>query len=71
MPLINIIDKTGQPRTDQEIIDAINALKKDLINNVNPILIYYPIILESLNELLYYRKKIREAEKNRPGGDYV
>jgi hypothetical protein len=49
-------DLLGQ-RLDEEVIDARKAIENCLKdpNNISPILIYYPTIIEALNELLYRR----------------
>jgi len=53
-----IIDKTGEPRSKEDLIEAREAIKKDLIDlkNITPILIYYPTIIEAINELIERRK---------------
>jgi hypothetical protein len=52
-------DLSGCPRTDKDIMEARNAIEKSLIDpkDLNPILIYYPTIIEALNELLMRRKQ--------------
>ncbi len=51
-------DKTGQPRTDNDINEAISALRRYMIvEELKPIAVFYPTIIESLNELLDLRKK--------------
>ena len=54
-----IVDKTGEPRSDADLIEARTAIEKELINmkNFGPILIYYPTIIEAINELLKRRKE--------------
>ncbi|MHA1872625.1 MAG: hypothetical protein ACTSVB_00815 [Candidatus Heimdallarchaeaceae archaeon] len=56
---VDIVDKTGQPRSDDDLIEARTALEKELISmkNFGPILIYYPTIIEAINELLKRRKE--------------
>ena len=56
---MEIEDKTGQPRSEQDLIDARLALQKELINpkNLNPIQVYYPTILDAINELLIRRSE--------------
>ena len=52
-------DKTGQPRRDSELIEARTALEKEIVSmkNFGPILIFYPTIIEALNELLRRRSE--------------
>ena len=54
-----MVDKTGQPRSIEQLLEACNALKKSLfdIKNIDPILIHYPCIIEALQELIDRRKK--------------
>ncbi len=51
-------DTTGQPRSDADLIEARIAIEKELISmkNFGPILLYYPTIIEAINELLKRRK---------------
>jgi len=55
---MNMVDKTGQPRSDDELIEARIALEKKLISmkNFDPLIIFYPTIIEAINELLKRRK---------------
>ena len=55
---MTIIDKTGEPRSEQDLIEAKTAITKELISHANfgPILIYYPTIIDAINELLERRK---------------
>ena len=55
---MEIVDKTGQPRSDQDLIEARKAIEQELITmkNFGPILLHYPIIIEAINELLRRRK---------------
>ena len=54
-------DISDQPRRDNELIEAREAIKKELISlkNINPILVYYPTILNAIDELLERRKNER------------
>ena len=56
-----MIDRTGEPRRDEELIEAKDAIVKELISlkNVSPILIHYPTIIDGLKELLERRKNDR------------
>jgi len=53
-----IVDKTGGPRSDSDLIEARMAIENELVSmkNFGPILIYYPTIIEAINELLIRRK---------------
>jgi len=53
-----IEDKTGQPRSEQELIEARDVISKQLINpfEFDPILVQYPTIIDAINELLERRK---------------
>lgn len=56
-----IVDKTGKPRSEQDLIEARTAIEKELVSmkNFGPILIYYPTIIEAINELIERRKNER------------
>jgi len=56
---MEIVDRTGLPRRDNELIEAREAIKKQLITlrNMDPIMVYYPTIINALNELLERRSK--------------
>jgi len=56
---MEMVDRTGQPRRDDELIEAREAIKKELISmkNFGPILIYYPTIINAIDELLERRSK--------------
>ena len=56
---MEIVDRTGLPRRDNELIEAKEAIKKQLItlNEFRPIMVYYPIIINALDELLERRNK--------------
>jgi len=58
---MEMIDRTGEPRRDEELIEAKDAIVKELISlkNVSPILIHYPTIIDGLKELLERRKNDR------------
>ena len=60
---IEFYDKTGEPRSDKELQEAIVALKNAFIlTKLDPIMIHYPVIWDSLYELLSYRKIITELK---------
>jgi len=53
------IDKTGEPRTNRELPEACDALKKGFldIKNFTPIILHYPCIIDAIHELLRRRLK--------------
>jgi len=57
---MSIIDKTGQPRSDEDIKDAIRAIETTLVKGLNScspqLFILLPTIREALIELLLRRK---------------
>jgi len=56
---INIEDRTGQPRGDKEVREAIDTMKQVMIKHamVLPIVtLQSGVIIESLEELLLHRK---------------
>ena len=62
------IDKTGQPRTDKEIHEALDAIKEIMVKQplVLPLFtVHAGIIRDCLTELLFLREKLREAKKVR------
>ena len=55
---LNFYDKTGEPRSDEELQDAKIALKNDLVlSKLTPIMIHYTTILDAIDELLTFRKE--------------
>jgi len=60
------IDNTGKPRSKKDIQEARKAIAKELINFKLPpsLLIYLPIVLNALDELLYIREQIEKQSKN-------
>ena len=56
-----MIDRSGEPRSDEDLIEAKDAIVKELISlkNVSSILLYYPTIIDGLKELLERRKNDR------------
>lgn len=60
--MIDIIDRTGQPRTDKEIHDAIYAVTEILIKQplTLPLFtVHAGIIRDCLKELLFLRSQLR------------
>jgi len=56
------MDKSGKPRRNEELIEAKEAIKKEMVNlqNISPILVFYPTIIDAIDELLEVRKKDNE-----------
>lgn len=56
---MTIEDLSGQPRRNDELIEAREAIKKELINpkSLAPILVYYLTIINAIDELLERRSK--------------
>jgi len=64
---INIIDRSGEPRSDEDIQEAIDAVTREMVsrNPGNPeLMVMFPTIIESLNELLRLREFIKKAIKS-------
>lgn len=61
-------DKSGQPRSDEEINEALAELQKQLVTGIGKIppstLIILPIAVQSLRELLTIRNIIRKKAEN-------
>lgn len=59
-------DKSGEPRSDNDIREARTAIQRALISfkDVSPILLHYPTIIESLNELLVRRKLEQDMKED-------
>jgi hypothetical protein len=54
---VEIVDKTGEDRSNKDLIEAKKAIETELINmkNFGSILLYYPTIISAINELLKRR----------------
>jgi len=53
---MEMVDKTGEPRSNEDIVEAIDAIKTRLVKGpLDPIMIFYPTIIDSLIELLERR----------------
>ena len=66
MPLITE-DRTGQPRSDEEIAEALLQVKREIAKAdfSNPMLfVQFLTIKDGLEELLSLRQKIRKAVKD-------
>ena len=65
---MSFIDKTGMPRSDNEIQEAIDVVKEVLIKHstVLPMLtVHCGIIMDGLRELQTLRKLLRQAKERR------
>jgi hypothetical protein len=66
---MEIIDKSGTPRSDEEIRDAIRAIEKEFPNlwklPIPNLVIHFPTIREALIELLIRRKKHEDNHSQR------
>jgi len=61
---ITAYDKTGEPRDSKEIQEVIIALKNALVlSNLDPIMVHYPTIWDSLYELLSLRNRFNRYRK--------
>jgi len=53
---VEIVDRTGEPRSNEDIVEAIEAIKRELVKGqINPVMVFYPIVLDALVELLHRR----------------
>ena len=57
---IEMNDQSGQPRSNQDLIDARDMIKKELIAGkiIPHMTIHFPVIIEAINELIISRKII-------------
>lgn len=48
------IDKSGMPRSMEQLVEAREAVKKALVDikNISPVVVHYPCIIEALQELI-------------------
>jgi hypothetical protein len=62
---MTIRDTTGQPRSDKDLLEAKQAMVNELISmkNFGPMLIYYPTLIEAVDELLKRRKIDEQIRK--------
>jgi len=59
-----IKDKSGEPRSIEELQEVINALKKELVGGeLQPLMIFFPTIMDGLAELIEWRKKYKGGKK--------
>ena len=61
---MEIIDKTGQPRSDEEIVGAIQVVENRIVKlsvGDPELFLQFPIIREALKELLTHRERLRKA----------
>lgn len=55
---MSVEDMSGSSRPDKDILEAAKAIKFELVKEQpRPIMLYYPIILDALDELLQRREK--------------
>ena len=51
-------DKTGEPRTNEEIVEAILVIRKEMVSGEpQSVMVFYPTITDGLMELLHRRKE--------------
>lgn len=65
---MGMIDMSGQPRSDEELQEAIDAMKTILVKHsfVLPLLtLQGPTIINCLEELQWMRKQLAEAKARR------
>ena len=55
---MELIDKTGQPRSNEDLLEAIKVIRKRMITmTTDPeLFVMFPTILNALEELLILRK---------------
>ncbi len=52
-------DMSGEPRSNEEIQETIDALTKRLVTGpIDPIMVYYTTIIDALKELLLHRSEL-------------
>ena len=67
--MVEFIDESGKPRSDQSINEAINAFKKSIVlDPPQPTTVFYPTVIEAMTELLHFRKIFRELKEKKEGG---
>lgn len=64
---INIIDKLGQSRSDEDLQEAIEVVQKALVNilepdNPNALRVMFPTILGCLEELQGFRELVKKIK---------
>lgn len=68
---MTMIDMTGEPRSDEELQEAIDCVKTIMVkqSTVLPFFTVHALtILDCLRELQFIRRKIREARERRVKG---
>ena len=51
------IETSGEPRSIEELEDALRAIQKEFISTkISPLMIYYMVIMDALKELIEIRK---------------
>lgn len=65
---INIIDKSGTPRSDEDLQEAIQVVQRALANILEPdtpgneLRVMFPTILECLEELQGFRELVKKIK---------
>jgi hypothetical protein len=56
---IDMQDKSGQPRREQELIEAQLMIKKEVIGGkiIPHMMIHYPVIIEAIDEVIITRRE--------------
>ncbi len=69
---INMIDATGQPRSDEDLQESIDALKNALVTQrmtLPPMLtVQLPCMIELLTELQGFRELVKKIKAKQAGG---
>ena len=70
---INIVDQTGQPRSDEDLQEAIDTCKSEMakhkVGDFPPMLmVMFPTIIECLQELQRIRAVIAKHQKETAAG---
>jgi len=66
--MVDMVYKSGRPRTDEELIQAINALHVFIVQQVHPIMAHFPAVIEALHELIERRKKDKDVDNHHCNG---
>jgi len=69
--MMGMVDMTGQPRSDEDLQEAIDACKQIMVKHslVLPLFtIHAGIIVNCLEELQTMRRLLAEAKRRREGG---
>lgn len=69
---MEMIDKTGEPRSDEELQEAIDCVRTIMVKHATALpffTVHASLILNCLQELQYLRKMLAEAKKRRLEGE--